>query len=110
MSDTKDIDAVWKKRADDEAQMRAALSALRDILRELDQEAAEKGQTVPFEVAIKFHELIAMNMATLERFTRPIPIAPSFPVPVEVFADMSRRFKEYGIPVYLVAQVKGGGE
>jgi len=100
----KDIDAVWKKRAEDEEQVREAVDNLLGILRGF----SEDGTTL--DAVARLHELIALNMATLERFTRPIPIAPPFPVPVEVFADMSRRFKEYGIPVYLVAQVKGGGE
>ncbi len=107
MSDTKDIDAVWKKRAEDEAQIRLCISELAESLRELQ---AVEDPRVVFDVANKIHTLIAMHMATLERYTRPIPIAPPFPVPVEIFADMSRRFREYGIPVYLIAQVKKGDD
>lgn len=57
------------KRAEDEAKVRFAIEEMVLTLKGM-------GEDSPFEWVARMHELIALSMATLERYTRPIPIVP----------------------------------
>lgn len=91
-------DQIWKKRADDEAAVRTALTALLALVREPDT----RGNP---ELTRDLHGIIATHLTTLERFTRPIPIVLPFGLPLAVFEDVQRRWEQHGIPIVLQCEI-----